>query len=41
MEGYHEEDVGEGAAEVGAIDIVALLLGHIDLLASGTVNFDS
>ncbi len=32
----HHEYIGEGAAEVGAVDVVALLLRHIDLLAART-----
>ena len=29
--------MGEGAAEVGAVDVVALFLGDVDLLAAGAV----
>lgn len=37
----HQEDVGEGAPEVSAIDVVALLLGHVDFLASRAVDLHS
>lgn len=33
--------MGEGAAEVGPVDIVALLLGDVDFLAAGTVDLDA
>lgn len=30
---YHQQNIGKRASEVCAVDIVALLLGHVDLLA--------
>lgn len=38
---YHEENVGEGATEIGSVDVVALLLRHVDLLTFWAVDFDS
>lgn len=38
---HDKQNVGEGAAEVGPIDIVTLLLGYVDFLATRTVDFDS
>jgi hypothetical protein len=38
---YHQEDVGKGAAEVGPVDVVAFLLGHVNLLAARAIDFDS
>ena len=37
----HQQDVGEGAAEVRAVDVVALLFRHVDFLASRAVDLDS
>lgn len=37
---YHEEEVGEGGAEEGAVRIGRLLLGRVDVLAAWTVDLD-
>jgi hypothetical protein len=37
----HEEDICEGAPEVCTVDVVAFLLGHVDLLATRAEDFDS
>ena len=38
---YQKENVGEGAPEVCSIDVVTLLLGHVDLLAPRTEDLHS
>lgn len=38
---YHEENIGEWTAKVGAVNIVTFFLRHIDFLAPWTVYLDS
>ena len=38
---YHQQNVGKRTPKVRSINVVAFLLGHINLLASRAVDFDS